>query len=447
MTDDSNGSPMQPNAHSRRPSITRSLWHSLVGVGGARVLGAISGVLIARLLGPSLRGEFGIALIIATCASMLATCGLQFWVATTVAADSSAFHVTRTLLRHILGLTLIIAAIAVVTTPTLATQFGFDQQTVIWIAAYAATNATLLLVVAVPNGDRAMRTVAAALTAGALVTVGGVLALLLSDLQSVPWALATGTVGNLTSIAIAIPSWRRLHVRPAPPGAESAPWATVVKRFSGSGVGELVFLAMLRLDLVVLAFFVPMPDVGLYAVATSYAEILWIAPDAVAQVTLPLAAEPGGQAMVPRVFRLTMTVMVPTGFLMWIAAPVLIPVVFGRLYLGATTAVPFLLLASVLAAVWKVLGGAVVAMGKPSARLWSAGGGLVMMLIADVVLIPPFGIAGASAATALGYAAAAASMIISWSSRSEENSDPLWKPTRDDFSHLRQVLVKIGGRS
>ena len=47
---------------------------------------------------------------------------------------------------------------------------------------------------------------------------------------------------------------------------------------------------MLRVDILIVAAFLPLRDVGLYAVATALAEVLWIVPDGVAQVVLPTTA-------------------------------------------------------------------------------------------------------------------------------------------------------------
>lgn len=416
----------------------------MLGTSGSRVLGAFGGLLAARLLGPTLRGEYALVIVIATVASLLATCGLQFWVATEVARAGSVLHLRRTIISHSIAIFAVLVSTGVLASSLIMSWINVNVLTVGSMVLYSATNAVGLLVVAAPGGERDMRRVALSLTSGSGVFALGVAVLVLLDQPSVAWVMITGTVGNLVSMAIAIPSWLCLPVL----AAEGTPdtgtstiqqWATAVRLNIGGGLGEVVLMGMLRVDFLILAAFLPVAEVGLYAVATSLTELLWVAPDATAQVVLPLAAEENGADAVPRIFRLTLLVVILTGTVLSVAGPALVPALFGAEYSDAVSAIPFLAVAAVGAAAWKVLAGDVAARGRTSSRLSSSLAGLAAMVLADVVLIPLWGIIGASVASATGYMVSAVYLDRVWAGLPATTSAPLWRFQRADFSFGRKT--------
>ncbi len=174
-----------------------------------------------------------------------------------------------------------------------------------------------------------------------------------------------------------------------------------------AGAGELVLLAMLRIDVVLVAAFLPVADAGLYAVAIALSEFLWVIPDGIALVVLPTSAADPAPKRSRRLIALTFGVTIGCGLVLSVVARPLITTLFGASFAGAATAVPLLAVAAVAGGVWKVLGADVVAAGRTSPRLWSAAAGLVCMVAVDVVAIPPLGIRGAALGAALGYTVAA----------------------------------------
>lgn len=428
-----------------RPSIAHSIVHSLLGTTGGRILGAVGGLLAARLLGPTLRGEYALVLVIATVASLLATCGLQFWIATEVAREGSAAHVRRTVVSHSVAIVAALIVLGAIASPLIMSWIDVDGLTVATMILYSATNAIGMLVVAAPGGARDMRRVALSLTGGSAAFALGMGALVVADRPTVAWVMIAATVGNLVAMAIALPSWlhrtsatgRSGEHDPAPgitATRTAQQWAYAVRLHLRGGLGEVVLLSMLRVDFLVLAAFRPVAEVGLYAVATSLTELLWIAPDATAQVVLPLAAEKDGADAVPRIFRVTLLVVLIAGVGLSLVGPWLVPFLFGSDYSDASRAIPFLAIAAVGAGAWKVLAGDVAARGRTSTRLSSSLAGLAAMLLADIIFIPLWGIVGAAGASAIGYLVSAAYMERVWQRLPTTAGGPLWRLRRADFS-------------
>jgi O-antigen/teichoic acid export membrane protein len=65
--------------------LGRALVHSTAGTAVTRGLGALAGIAIARLLGPSARGDVAILVVLASIASLVGAAGLQFWIIRDVA--------------------------------------------------------------------------------------------------------------------------------------------------------------------------------------------------------------------------------------------------------------------------------------------------------------------------------------------------------------------------
>ncbi len=96
-----------------------------------------------------------------------------------------------------------------------------------------------------------------------------------------------------------------------------------------------------------------------------------------------------------------------------LAAP-LLRFVFGAAYVPGARAVPFLAVAALAGGAWKMLAADLAARHTTRDRLTSATAGLVTMVLADLVLIPTFGITGAAAGAALGYVAAVVIVLRVW---------------------------------
>ena len=211
-------------------------------------------------------------------------------------------------------------------------------------------------------------------------------------------------LGAAASNAVVVPIIGGLRRLPAgSPGGYRAALAAC----RGALVGELITLAMFRVDLALLAVFADRRTVGLYAVATAVTELLWLVPDGVAQVVLPVASGPSSKEEVRRLVLLGAAVTACGAVALSVIARPVIGLLFGREFGAAAAAVPALAFGAVAMGVWKMVGSDAVARGAGWMRAASSLTGLVTMLVADLALIPAFGIAGAAAGAAVGYTASA----------------------------------------
>lgn len=414
--------------------------HSLLGTTAARVFGALGGLFAARLLGPALRGQYAVAFTLATIGSMLTAAGLQFWVVVAVASGAGRRRVGRTVALHagivvLLNVTFVSLAVA---TQTLA--FGLDHWELVGIGMLSTTAALGMIFMAAPIGARKMRHVALASSVGACTFAISVGLLLVMNLPSVPLVVAAAALGSLVSSSIAFLSFWRLTIETRPTESTLSTWLGAIRNFLGAGLGEVVLVGMLRIDFLVMASLRPLRDVGLYAVAVSATEVLWVVPDAAAQVALPVAASGADLDTVPKLFRSTLMITAIAGLTLTIASPVVLPLIFGNGYQSASTAVPLLAVAAVAAGAWRIIGADVAARGRTSTRFYTALLGMLAMVALDMVAIPRWGLIGGSLGSAGGYLIAAFSIILIWGRLPGARPSELARFHRSDFTLWKQVV-------
>jgi O-antigen/teichoic acid export membrane protein len=386
---------------------------SSTGTAGARALGAVGGLFAARLLGPAGRGELAVIVLLATGTSLLVAAGVQVWAAREV-ARSGGVRVVRWVVRtQVLVMTLACVGLGVVVTAIVFVTGA--SSALVWLGiGVALSNAVQLVLLAMPVGVRAMGVYAWVVIVAGLVYAGTNAVLLVSGQASTALVLVGMVAGNAVSIVMIVVWTRR-----APCGAEpeergrTAYWEAL--RFGlPAGMGEVVLFAMFRIDVLLVAAFLPLREVGWYAVATSLAEMLWVIPDSVATVVLPTTASDPSASRTTRLLHVALGATFAAGVALSLIAPTLTQTLFGADFRPAARAVPFLAVASLAGTVWKIVIAEVTALGHTRPRLWSAIIGLVVMLVVDLVTIPALGIAGAALGSAIAYAVAASLVVRAW---------------------------------
>jgi O-antigen/teichoic acid export membrane protein len=181
--------------------------------------------------------------------------------------------------------------------------------------------------------------------------------------------------------------------------------------------GALLEFLTLRLDLFLVNFFAGPLAVGHYAIAVTAAEALWYLSNSIGYVLWPrvanLDAAPAAIATA-RASRLALALTVPAAALLAVAAPRLIPAVFGREYAAAVPAVLALLPGIVAFSIANVMRNYIAGRGLPLLYSRIAALALLVALLLDLLLIPAWGIVGAGAATSVSYLVAAASALLAY---------------------------------
>lgn len=417
---------------------------SIGGVLGVRVLGAASSVLAARLLGPSDRGELGLLIFAIALGSIVATSGMDVWIARTVASDLSTAEEARDVARRHLGsVASVLLGLGVVLTMVgglgaLPSRY-VDPEAAVLAVVMVAVTAWSMLRLAFLGAWRRMRRVAVAQTAGAATYATIVGALLVVDRPSITAVLAGAVLG--TAVVAAATGVR---LKPTTRTSADRSRLASARRFGlPVMVGELLSHATNRADLVVLVAMRGTDAVGIYVVAAALSELLWIVPNGVSQLMLPQVASDPDPERTCAIVALTTWVGIGGGIVISLAARPLISLAFGDEFGGAVGAVPALCVAAVAFGVWRILIADLAARGDSMVRVRASGLALLVMLALDVPLIALLDVPGAALASAVAYALAAIAVAARWSRHTAVPTQLLISP-RLAIRSMRQLRARSG---
>jgi O-antigen/teichoic acid export membrane protein len=192
-------------------------------------------------------------------------------------------------------------------------------------------------------------------------------------------------------------------------------------------VGGMMSMLNLRLDFVLLGIMTTPTVLGVYAVASKYAELIKIPTVALAYVLYPKYARDGEaratetvRRTLPKAGMASMGAVIP----LWLASMVVIPTLYGSDFTGAVIPAQIILVGFALEGVAGVLTGYFYGIGRPGLNSAATAVGLLTTLLLDLMLIPRYQETGAAVASACAYSATTLSLIwfFTWLSRRPASS-------------------------
>ena len=290
--------------------------------------------------------------------------------------------------------------------------------------------------------------------------------------MSVLGGLSTGTALVLGLVAAdvgaALYGWARLGRRGffVCFGRPSVAQARAIAGYGARGqLGGLLALVNLRLDFAILGAIAGPATLGIYAVASKFAEVLRLAPLALTYVHYPtlrrqgaLQAASRARAMVRRAGVGTAALVIPLA----VAAVFLLPVLYGAEFRIAVVPACILLVGLAGDGYAAVATAYLYGSGRPGLNSIGVAVGVAVTVVGDVVLIPPFGATGAAIASSaayltttivlVGFFVAATDRVLRGTPDSSESGVPIRRfevdPSRDRAVGTAQetaVVAQPGG--
>jgi L-malate glycosyltransferase len=182
-----------------------------------------------------------------------------------------------------------------------------------------------------------------------------------------------------------------------------------------SYVAQVFRFLVLRVDQVLVAAYCGYLQLGLYALATTIAELLWLLTDPLAGAMLPhvVRAQTGDDRRLSfATGRLSLCIATIAAFCAWFLAPLVVPRIYGGGFTSATPALQLLLPGVVALAVARPLGSVLVKEGRAVTASLLGLVALALNVVLNLVLLPRIGIRGASIASSVAYAALAVSYVV-----------------------------------
>jgi len=396
----------------------------------AQVLAALSAasvaITVARLLGPTGRGEYA---LLAGAVLLLALCGQLGFVPGAIQMGSRGAVAIASLFRYAGAVSLAggVGGIAVLVGVAWRWPAVLGAPTILALGAAAAAlpllmagqlHGSLLLALQQPTLYHRLVIVQQLSWAAGVASV-----LLISP--SPASALAAWAASMLVWF-LAVHRHLRRRVGASHPAFRWQELARVLFFGAQSTAGLLMLSATRSLGLFIVSANLGTAQAGIYSIATILSETVWQAVSAISRVNLARASSAYAQGETPTdvllANRLVTALTVAGSIGVAVAAPALIRALFGEEFVSAASPLRVLLAGTAVYTVCMLLSGDLLARGYPNLGSLGAGITLAVSLPLYLLLVPRWDLVGAAASTATAYFVATAALV--WLHRRITGSSP-----------------------
>ncbi len=422
----------------------------LSGLGGQAlylILAFPAGVLLARLLGPDGKGAVDLAILLPTLVGLFANLG--FSTSGAYLVSSNRFP-SPDVIANLAGTWLLLSALL---TPIYCTLAALG-----WLSALAP---------GVGSGLLLAGTLLIPLTLGrdylASVILGHQQFVLYNSVPVVyaatnllgigvlVWTLKldrAGALGAVLASQFGCVLYLLAHLRRFWDGRPRLQ-ASILREAASYGLkgqaGNILQFFNYRLDVLLLAQFRSLAEVGYYTLAVSLAELLWYIPNASALVVFPRTASAREEArqFTPLVFRIVSGITLTAAVVLAVVGRPLINLIYGTKFLQSGMPFLFLLPGVVCLGGAKVLSADLNGRGLPQYNALGALISLIVTLGLDLLLIPRAGANGAALASSAAYFSSLAYTVVVYGRISRTTAWTLARVRSSDLCALRDALTRF----
>jgi len=163
-------------------------------------------------------------------------------------------------------------------------------------------------------------------------------------------------------------------------------------------------------DTLILTYFRPLEEVGLYNVALPLAMALWLAVSSINAVILPMSSEMWArghkkslQTGIASLYRYILLALIPASLLLLTFPEIIITLLFAQKYAAAADALRILTFGGLLGSLALLNNSVLSGIGKPKIVSKIMSTAVIVNIVLNIGLIPIYGIIGAASATTISY--------------------------------------------
>jgi O-antigen/teichoic acid export membrane protein len=201
-----------------------------------------------------------------------------------------------------------------------------------------------------------------------------------------------------------------------------------------------------RADMFIISMFLTPAAVGLYGVAVSIAEKLWIVSQAISSVLYPVISSSNNDENKNRltsvISRIVLFVSIIGGIVFYFLSNLIFNLLFGAEFSESSTILKMLLPGIILFSVDRILSNDLAGRGKPELNMYTSIFTVVSNIILNIVLIPKMGIAGAAYSTSITYSLSSIIKMILFKRSTGVSYSKLLFIQKEDISAIKQVIDK-----
>jgi O-antigen/teichoic acid export membrane protein len=202
-----------------------------------------------------------------------------------------------------------------------------------------------------------------------------------------------------------------------------------------------------RADMLLISMFLTPAAVGLYGVAVSIAEKLWIVSQAISSVLYPVVSsssdDESKNRLTSAISRNVLLFSILGGIAFYIASNFVFDILYGAKYSESSYMLKLLMPGIVLFSVDRILSNDLAGRGKPELNMYTSMFTVVSNLGLNIILIPRIGIAGSAIASSVTYSLSTLIKMFLFKKNTGVSYSQFLIPQKEDFMVYKQILNKV----
>lgn len=260
------------------------------------------------------------------------------------------------------------------------------------------------------------------------------------------WGLAWGAAGALLAtwlsgaVVAGYAVWLVARLAPLRPRFEWSVIRALIFKGIVYSVALFVITLTYKVNIVVMERLSTVAEIGVFALGVSVAQLTWALPQAITTALFSHSATAPDENVfsekVARLFRITVLVALVLVVGLGLAAPLLVPLVYGEEFRASVRVIHLLLPGVFFMLGLKVLNMDLAGRGRPNASLWAMLPALAVNGGLSFWLVPGRGAQGAALASSLAYAAGGIGMMVVYGRCTGIGLRQLWCYRKSDFDFI-----------
>ncbi|WP_282173976.1 flippase [Cytobacillus firmus] len=206
-----------------------------------------------------------------------------------------------------------------------------------------------------------------------------------------------------------------------------------------------------RADIYLISMFLNPAAVGLYGVAVSIAERLWIVSQSISSVLYPAISSSSDvdskNKLTSVISRNVLFFSIIAGIVFYFASDLIFRLLFGEAYADSSDILKMLLPGIILFSVDRILSNDLAGRGKPELNMYTSIFTVASNIILNILLIPKIGIAGAAVSTSVTYSLSTLVKMILFKRETGVSYSKMVLLQKEDLILFKRLINKAVKRS
>jgi O-antigen/teichoic acid export membrane protein len=207
---------------------------------------------------------------------------------------------------------------------------------------------------------------------------------------------------------------------------------------------------LLRVDIYMVSHYLGPDDTAFYALALHFTEMVLEVPQAIGLVLFPqLASLPEKEVhrLTAQTCRRTLVITAPAALALGLLGPYVITLWYGEPYAPAGGPLPYAAIGVAMMSIFVILTRDFTSRGYQAVNIVAGLLALASNIALNTVMIPAYGIVGASQATAISYTGACVILLVFFLASSRIPLTKVLIPTAEDARYFRQTMTRLLGNA